>query len=115
MVVTDVFGFTTGSPALQNIDALAESELLAIPRAAWYAAYDADHAVERFGRRLMEEAMAGSQRHSASLLRLSPEQRYARFVETRPNTARRVPLYVVASYLGITPEALSRIRRRRTA
>ena len=77
------------------------------------AAYDADHALERFGRRLVEEAMSGSQRRTASFLQLSPEERYTRFVATRPEIFRRVPQFLTASYLGITPEALSRIRGRR--
>jgi CRP-like cAMP-binding protein len=115
MFVADVFALTNAAPALQNIDALADSELLIIPRAALYTAYDADHAIERFGRILMEEAMAGSQRRTASFLQLTPQQRYDRFVQLRPKIAARVPLYIVASFLGITPEALSRIRRRRVA
>ena len=76
------------------------------------AAYDADHAVERFGRIMVEGALMGSQRRTAGLLSLSPDERYRRFVATRPEVARRVPQYLIASYLGITPEALSRIRGR---
>ena len=113
MFVADVAALTTGSPGLQNIDALEAAEVLVIPRAALFAAYDADQAYERFGRRIMEEVVAGSQRRSASLLMLSPEERYERFLAARPQVARRVPQYTIASYLGITPEALSRIRRRR--
>ena len=111
--VGDVFALTTGAPGLQNIDALEPSEVLVIPTTTLTASYDADQAFERFGRRVMEEAMAGSQARTASLLKLSPQERYSRFVAMRPEVARRVPQYVVASYLGITPEALSRIRRRR--
>lgn len=113
MFVADVASLSTGAPGLQNIDALELTEALVIPRAALLAAYDADHAYERFGRRIMEEVVAGSQRRSASLLMLSPEVRYERFLAARANVARRVPQYTIASYLGITPEALSRIRRRR--
>jgi hypothetical protein len=51
------------------------------------------------------EAMAGSQRRTASFLQLTPQQRYDRFVQLRPEIAARVPLYIVASFLGITPEA----------
>jgi CRP-like cAMP-binding protein len=69
--------------------------------------------MERAGRRWMEEGVAGSQRRTANLLQLKPQERYARFVATRPELARRVPQFLIASYLGITPEALSRIRRRR--
>ncbi|MBX9745262.1 MAG: Crp/Fnr family transcriptional regulator [Hyphomonadaceae bacterium] len=114
MFVGDVLALTTRAPCVQNIDALAPSDLLLIPREALQAAYDADHAFERFGRRAMEEVAVGSQRRSANLLKLSPEQRYASFIAARPEVAKRVPQYIIASYLGITPEALSRIRKRRT-
>jgi CRP-like cAMP-binding protein len=113
MLFADVLSFTTGAPGQQNIDALTESEVLVIPRAAVAAAYDADHAMERMGRRAMEEAMAGSQRRTESFLKLSPDERYSRFLRRRPVVAEQVPQYVIASYLGVTPEALSRIRRRR--
>lgn len=113
LFVGDVVGLGAGGPGMQTVDVVQAARLIVIPRAALLAAYDADHAMERFGRRAMEEAMAGSQRRSASLLRLSPEENYERLVRLRPEVARQTPLYMIASYLGITPEALSRIRRRR--
>ena len=112
-IVGDVFALTQQAPGLQNFDALEDCEVVLLPVEALNAAYDADHALERFGRRLVEEAMSGSQRRTASFLQLSPEERYTRFVATRPEIFRRVPQFLTASYLGITPEALSRIRGRR--
>jgi len=43
---------------------------------------------------------------------LSPEDRYQKLLETRPDLVNRVPQYMIASYLGIKPESLSRIRKR---
>lgn len=43
---------------------------------------------------------------------LSPEERYQKLLETRPDLVKRVPQYMIASYLGIQPESLSRIRKR---
>lgn len=100
------------APATQAIQAVEASRVLCLPRAALLAAYDTDHAAERFGRLMVEEALMGSQRRTANLLTLAPDERYRRFVQTRPEVARRVPQYLIASYLGITPEALSRIRGR---
>lgn len=111
-VFTDVASFLGQTPATQSIDALEPGEGLRIPRAALYEAYAADHAMERFGRLMLENALVGSQRRAANLLRLSPDERYRTFVNTRPEGARRVPQYLIASYLGITPEGLSRIRSR---
>ena len=112
MVVADVAALTAGLPALQNIDALTDGAILVIPRNALLAAFDSDHAIERFGRRIIEQAMVGAQRRSAALLMSTPEQRYRQFLKSRPEVAAVVPQYVIASYLGITPESLSRIRAR---
>jgi CRP-like cAMP-binding protein len=111
-VVTDVESFLSGRPAKTSFQAIAPSQVLRLPRVAVLAAYDADHAIERYGRLMVQDALAGSQRRAERLLTLSPEEMYRTFVATRPEVARRVPQYLIASYLGITPEALSRIRGR---
>jgi CRP-like cAMP-binding protein len=112
IVVTDAESFLARVPAEQNFEALETSSVVVLPRTVLNAGYDADHAIERFGRLMLEEALIGSQRRARRLLTLQPEDRYRRFVETRPEVARRVPQYLIASYLGLTPESLSRIRRR---
>lgn len=112
IVVTDAESFLAQIPAEQNFEALEASSIVVLPRNVLVAAYDEDHAVERFGRLMLQEALIGSQRRASRLLTLQPEDRYRRFIETRPEVARRVPQYLVASYLGLTPESLSRIRRR---
>lgn len=111
-VFTEAASFMAQVPATQSIQALEPAQVLRVPRDALYAAYAADHAVERFGRLMVEEALVGSQRRATNLLTLSPDERYRTFVAVRPEVARRVPQYLIASYLGITPEALSRIRGR---
>lgn len=112
IVVTDAESFLARVPAKQNFEALETSSIVVLPRTVLNAGYDADHAIERFGRLMLEQALIGSQRRASRLLTLQPEDRYRRFVETRPEVARRVPQYLIASYLGLTPESLSRIRRR---
>lgn len=49
---------------------------------------------------------------SSSFITLNPEQRYLQLLEKRPDLINRVPQYHLASYLGIKPETLSRIRKR---
>lgn len=109
---TDAASFLSSIPATQAIQALEETVVLRLPRAAIYAAYGQDHALERFGRLMVEEALIGSQRRASNLLTLNADERYRTFVSTRPEVARRVPQYLIASYLGVTPEGLSRIRGR---
>jgi CRP-like cAMP-binding protein len=112
LVATDAESYLLRIPATQNFEALEKSSIIALPRLVLNAGYDQDHAIERFGRLMVEEALIGSQRRATRLLILQPEERYRTFIESRPEVARRVPQYLIASYLGLTPESLSRIRRR---
>lgn len=111
-VLTDARAFLTGEPATQTIEALEPSVIVSLPRTALYKACDEDHAIERFCRLLAEEALTGSQLRTARMLLLSPDERYRLFLASRRALAERLPQYLIASYLGITPEALSRIRAR---
>lgn len=110
--VTDAGSLLTGAPATQSIAAVEDSVLLLVPRVALLRAYDEDHATDRFGRKIIEAGFLGSQRRTANLLNMSPDDRYRHYVQTRPEIVRRVPQYLLASFLGITPESLSRIRGR---
>lgn len=63
-------------------------------------------------RRMIEADLGKTQRMLAKFIRSSPEARYLNLLEERPELLQRVPQSVLASYLGMTPESLSRIRRR---
>jgi CRP-like cAMP-binding protein len=60
----------------------------------------------------MEEELGKSQEMFTSFVLHSPEERYLNLLKTRPELLDRVPQYQLASYLGVTPESLSRIRKR---
>lgn len=111
-VFSDAAAVLTARAATESIAAIEDSAVLAIPFAALKAAFDDDHALERFGRLAVEEALMGAHRRATRLLNQSVEERYRTFVSTRPEVAGRVPQYLIASYLGVTPEALSRVRGR---
>ena len=55
--------------------------------------------------------MEVSEKYESFFLK-SPEERYLELINKRPNFLQRVPQYMIASYLGMTPEGLSRIRKR---
>lgn len=63
-------------------------------------------------RKMIESDLAKSRQDFASFVTSSPEQRYLQLMANRPDILLRVPQVIIASYLGITPESLSRIRRR---
>ncbi|HKG07024.1 MAG TPA: Crp/Fnr family transcriptional regulator [Pedobacter sp.] len=68
--------------------------------------------LEKLCRTLSEDLHSKSQVAFDSFKISTPEQRYLNFLETRPDLAQRVPQYYLASFLGITPPSLSRMRKR---
>jgi CRP-like cAMP-binding protein len=68
--------------------------------------------LETISRRVMEKVFAEQQQEMESQLSESPEQRYLKLLQNRPNLFQIIPQYQLASYLGIKAESLSRIRKR---
>lgn len=110
--VADFQSFITQQPALQNIDAIEAAELLCVSHDEWQHLFQKIPAMQQFGRLSVERIFVYSQQRSASLLLDTAEERYLKLMKQRPKVLQRVPQYMIASYLGITPESLSRIRRR---
>lgn len=100
-----------GLPLLYGIEALEPTTLLAAPYADFAALMEADPAFERLGRKLAERILARKELRTRSLLLRSGTERYLDLLDARPDLVQRVPLYHLASYLGITDVHLSRIRR----
>ncbi|TVQ18074.1 MAG: Crp/Fnr family transcriptional regulator [Bacteroidetes bacterium] len=67
---------------------------------------------ERFGRLLIEEVFMEVSEHLVAMHSLSPEQRYTMLTISEPTMLERIPQYMIASYLGITPQALCRIKKK---
>ena len=66
----------------------------------------------QFGKLLAESLYIKVSDITASFILNTPEERYTNLINDRPKVIQSIPQYMIASYLGITPEALSRIRRR---
>ena len=99
-------------PALQFIDALEDTQLWLLHHDHLHRLYQEIPRFESFGRAMAENVVIGSQRRTASFLFDSPEERYLSLLRERPKVLERIPLHHIASYLGIKPESLSRIRKR---
>lgn len=69
---------------------------------------------ETISRAVMEDYFASQKKLMTSYLTDSPEQRYLNLLKTRPDLFQRIPQYQLASYIGVKPESLSRIRKRIT-
>jgi CRP-like cAMP-binding protein len=110
--VADYHSYLSRTPSRQTIRAVEDCELLVADRAAMDALYATVAGWERLGRAIAEEVYVCAHDRTHSLLHDNPEERYQKVVATEPELLLRVPQYVIASYLGVTPEALSRIKRR---
>jgi CRP-like cAMP-binding protein len=96
----------------KNIIALEPTELLCISRNKLQQLYNTISGGERFGRLLMEGVYTDAIKHLISFYTGSPQERYGEFIRNRKELLQRVPQYYIASYIGIRPQSLSRIRKR---
>lgn len=110
--ISDLFSFLTGEPATYNIDALEDAELVIISKAAHEEMLKTIPKYETFTRLNITGAYLAMQRRLTSIISASVEERYQDFIALYPHIAQRVPQHMIASYMGLTPETLSRIRKR---
>ncbi|MFM9004401.1 MAG: Crp/Fnr family transcriptional regulator, partial [Flavobacteriales bacterium] len=101
----------TGDSAFFSIEALEDVDLLAIHRDDYEVLLSGYPKFERFFRLLMQNAYVASQKRTMDIMSLSAEKRYLELVKRYPQMELRVAQHHIASFLGITPEALSRIKR----
>lgn len=112
MLVCALAGLIRETPSYINLQALEDTHLLVADYKALTQLYDRHHMLERFGRRAIEEEWVKKEHRELRLVLSSAEERYAYFREEHPSLENRIPQYHIASFLGITPVALSRIRGR---
>ena len=112
--ISDLYSFLTGEQATYNIDAIENAELVLISKTAHEALLQQVPKYETYIRLQMTSAYIALQKRLTSIVSLSIEERYKNFTTTYPDIAQRVPQHMIASYMGLTPETLSRIRRRIT-
>jgi CRP-like cAMP-binding protein len=112
--MTDLESFRSRSPASSNIDALEDSELLLMNNQSLGGLTTAGSAWERYYRGILEKENKAALLRISDLIGASAEERYTRFLEMYPDLFNRIPLHQIASYLGVTPQTLSRIRKQLT-
>ena len=110
--ISDLYSFLTGEPATYNIDALEDSELVLISKASHEALLQQLPKYETYIRLQITGAYIALQKRLTSIISLPLEERYKNFLALYPNIAQRVPQHMIASYMGLTPETLSRVRSR---
>ena len=113
--ISDQFSFLTGEPSEYNIEAMEDCELLLLTKQAEEEMLQKIPKLERFFRILLQNSLIATQKRLASSLSQTAEERYSDLIKVCPKTLpHRIPQHMLASFLGITPETLSRIRRQLT-
>lgn len=110
--ICDYPSFLPQLPSFMNIQALEAAVIRAISFDDLQRFYREINFGERFGRLIAEEIFVDSIQQLASFYRDKPAVRYQNFVHRFPQLVQRLPQYYIASYVGIEPQSLSRIRRR---
>jgi len=110
--IADLYSFLTGEPATYNIDALEDAELVLISEAAHEALLQQLPKYETYIRLQITNAYIALQKRITSIISQPLDERYQCFVEQYPEIVQRVPQHMIASYMGLTPETLSRVRRK---
>lgn len=110
--ISDMGSFLSGDPCQYNIEALETSELLLLSRPAMDELMDAIPSLQRYFLDLMQNHIIALQRRINVVQSMSAEETYLKLMEVNPQLINRASQQHIASYLGITPETLSRVRRR---
>jgi CRP-like cAMP-binding protein len=109
--IADISSFYTGKPSLLNIEALETSEILKIQQMDLYRLFEEIPKINRVFKVAIEHKYIEIQNRVMQTFSSTAEQRYMDFLEQYPSLSNRLPNTQIASYLGITPEFLSRIRK----
>ena len=109
--MVDIESFQAHKPAPGNIDALEDSELFLIDKSSIDKLSVSVPPWDRYYRAILEEEFYAARARISDFMSASAEERYQHFQGKFPDLLQRVPLQQIASYLGITPQSLSRIRK----
>lgn len=111
--ISDLESFFSQHPSKYYIEALEDSEMLRISKERLELLYEQVPALERYFRILFQKAYVNALKRLNSTMWEPAIDRYNDMLKEHPDMFQRVPLIYIASYLGITPESLSRIRRQK--
>ena len=110
--ITGFNSFTTGITSKENIQCISNCEVCYITKSDYEILSKESPFWGAFCRQVYESVIIHNQQRTIDLVALSAEKRYLKLLNEHPEIIRNVPIQIIASYIGITPQALSRIRKR---
>ncbi len=105
--------FLRQTPSIQTLETIEECDLLVISHTRLERLYDEIPKMHLLARKVAEQRFINGQALLSSFILDSPEERYRKFEAQHGDLLLRVPHHIIASFLGITPVSMSRIRKRR--
>ena len=109
--ISSIPSFTTQKPSIEYVEALESAELLMLSFQDLQKMYNMSPKWDRLVRYLAEYSYNEQQSRIYSLIALTAQERYEHLTKSHPEFIQRIPQYIIANYLGISPETLSRIRK----
>ena len=109
--ISDLFSFFSGKKAIYSIEALEHTKVLALNKDSFQKACDTIPTFDRFFRILLQNAYVTIQQRMVKTNSEEGENLYKEFSKIHPDFIQRIPQYLIASYLAVKPESLSRIRK----
>lgn len=110
--INDLYGYITEKPSKMFVQALEDSVLVQIPKSKLESLYIQIPAISNFFRDKIQSAYVALQERTIENMSSDSIERYVTFRSQYRDIEQRVPQYIVASYLGITPEFLSHLRKK---
>src|SRR5574338_489337 len=110
--VGDLESFDNHVPSIYYVQALEDSEIFCIDEKNLHLLFEAVPKFRVFDTKKIEKSHYAMLKRLAQMQSASPEEKYLALIEKYPQVFQRVPLHYIASYLGIEPESLSRLRKR---
>lgn len=109
---TSYFCFVNETNSSDNVECITDCELLRITKADLESLSSKSPAMKDFSIGVFQQSIAYNETRSMELATLSAEQRYQKLIKNYPGILHNVPITYIASFLGMKPESLSRIRRK---
>lgn len=110
-IAVAMLSFIEMKPSIENIQAISDSELIVINRKDILSLYEENWKWQQVGRLNLEQYYIEMERRAISFQSQTALERYREFVKNNPDIIRSVPLHLIASYIGVSPETLSRLRK----
>jgi CRP-like cAMP-binding protein len=108
--MADLSSYLNNEASFLNMDAIEDAELLLLDKSSWETAMDKIPNLEHYFRIIIQNHLVTTQKRLLQSFSESALEKYGRFLHTFPDCEQRIPLHMIASYLGIKRETLSRLR-----